>query len=71
MLALWGVLWLTGRADPLLNELIFGVLVAGILGPIAIAMRILEGAMTRAGRGRSAAESALSPGGEKAAGGRV
>ena len=64
VLALWGVLWLTGRADPLLNELIFGVLVAGILGPIAMAMRILESAMTRA------SARTLSPGGEKAADGR-
>ena len=65
LLALWSVLWLAGRADPLVTELIFGVLVAGILGPIAIAMRILEGAMTRA------AARTLSPGGERAADGRV
>jgi hypothetical protein len=65
LLALWSVLWLAGLADPLLTELTFGVLVAGILGPIAIAMRILEGAMTRA------AARTLSPEGERAADGRV
>ena len=65
LLVLWSGLWLAGRADPLLTELTFGVLVAGILGPIAIAMRILEGAMTRA------AARTLSPGGERAADGRV
>ena len=39
--ALWGYCGCRSRG-PLLNELIFGVLVAGILGPIAMAMRILE-----------------------------
>ena len=69
VLALWGMLSLAGRADALLTELIFGVLVAGILGPTAIAMRILEGAMTRAvARGQvRRGEPPSPPGGERAA----
>ena len=69
VLTLWGMLGFAGRADPLLTELIFGVLVTGILGPTAIAMRILEGAMTRAvARGQvRRGEPPSPPGGERAA----
>jgi hypothetical protein len=48
VVALWGLTWLAGGPDPMLTELIFAVLVAGMLGPTYVATRIFEGAMTRA-----------------------
>ena len=48
VVALWGLAWLAGGPDPMLTELVFAVLVAGMLGPTYIATRIFEGAMTRA-----------------------
>lgn len=58
VVALWGLTWFAGGPDPMLTELVFAVLVAGLLGPTYIALRILEGAMTRAAarlRGRRGA----------------
>jgi hypothetical protein len=48
VVALWGLTWLAGGPDPMLTELVFAVLVAGMLGPTYVATRIFEGAMTRA-----------------------
>ena len=48
VVALWGLTWLAGGPDPMLTELIFAVLVAGMLGPTYVATRIFERAMTRA-----------------------
>ncbi len=74
LVALWGVMWLAGGPDPLLTELIFAVLVAGLLGPTYVAMRIFERAMTRAAarmRERPGAPPSASPrGGERPTGER-
>lgn len=74
VIALWGLTWLAGGPDPVWTELIFGVLVAGWLGPLYVAMRIFDGAMTRAvGRARArkgARPSPSLPGGERAKEGR-
>jgi hypothetical protein len=48
VVGVWALTWLAGGPDPLLTELIFGVLVAGWLGPLYVAMRIFEGGMARA-----------------------
>ena len=57
VVALWGLTWLAGGPDPMLTELVFAVLVAGMLGPTYVATRIFEGAMTRAvGRMRAPPE---------------
>lgn len=71
VVALWGLTWLAGGPDPMLTELIFAVLMAGMLGPTYIATRIFERAMTRAVErtGRSG-NTALTrpPGGERGEG---
>ena len=73
VMALWSLSWLAGGPDPVWTELVFGVLVAGWLGPLYVAMRIFHWAMVRAvARARARVGKRPSPSlpeGERARGG--
>ena len=72
VVGLWSLSWLAGGPDPAWTELLFGMLVAGWLGPLYVAMRIFDRAMTRAvGRARAGTRPSPSPPtGERAKEGR-